>query len=292
MQYPKEFSQQARARVEVERPRARKQLRQDRDDVPWFRFGPTAKDEENLRRYILRVFLVFAEQACELGAQGRWTVDHIRSEADEFLRRLVIEAYFEEGHDKAGRKLREMVSHWDGSILPETQRELEKMAEWRQFEEALETVATRQAQHSSESVDRPSMTALVRPGADSPASGKEGKPADWNCIEISFLSDERVQIRNGQNTETRNYGEFGFADRRNGKPNRAWLTLRHLAEAGGTVREAAGTGRNWAKVEKQIQEIRKVLRQHFGISADPIPFVEGTGYRTCFKIGCSPSFHT
>lgn len=33
-----------------------------------------------------------------------------------------------------------------------------------------------------------------------------------------------------------------------------------------------------------------MLRAHFGISADPIPFVEGTGYRATFRIGCRPSY--
>jgi hypothetical protein len=34
----------------------------------------------------------------------------------------------------------------------------------------------------------------------------------------------------------------------------------------------------WPKVEKRIPEIRKVLREHFGISAVPILFVENGGY--------------
>jgi hypothetical protein len=119
--------------------------------------------------------------------------------------------------------------------------------------------------------------------------------ATWDTIEISFLSDERVQIRNGTNSETRNYAEFGFADGRSKKAKKAkqaWETLRALAEQGGTIRDAAKTGRTWPKVEKRMQEIRKVLRKHFRISADPIPFVEGTGYQARFKIGCRPSFHT
>jgi hypothetical protein len=41
----------------------------------------------------------------------------------------------------------------------------------------------------------------------------------WEDIEISFTSDERVQIRNGGTTYTCNYGELGFEDRRNELPN-------------------------------------------------------------------------
>ena len=140
----------------------------------------------------------------------------------------------------------------------------------------------------------------MKPGGAEPAqeqpakvaNGAHGGGASWRSIEISFLSDERVQIRNGTDTETRNYGELGFADRRSEKPKLAWVTLRTLAEQRGIIRDAGKTGGDWPKVEKRIQEIRKVLRKHFSITADPIPFVEGTGYQACFKIGCSPSFHT
>ena len=129
-------------------------------------------------------------------------------------------------------------------------------------------------------------------GADMPTHPSGTEAATWETIEISFLSDERVQIRNGAKSETRNYAEFGFADGRSKKANQAWETLRVLATEGGTIRDGARMSRTWPKVEKRMQEIRKVLRKHFRISTDPIPFVEGTGYQARFKIGCSPSFHT
>jgi hypothetical protein len=113
----------------------------------------------------------------------------------------------------------------------------------------------------------------------------------WDTIEILFLSDERVQIRNGPNTETCNYAELGFADGRNENPKQAWKMLRALA-AEGVLRNAEEAGVPWPKVEKQIQEIRKVLRKYFGISADPVPFVQDVGYKACFKIGLGRSFHT
>jgi hypothetical protein len=129
-----------------------------------------------------------------------------------------------------------------------------------------------------------------------PANGADGDGARWQDIEISFLSDERVQIRNGTKTETCNYAELGFADRRakRGKPKakQAWIALRAMAEQNGIIRDSAKTGADWPKVEKRIQQMRKVFRDHFKITADPIPFIEGTGYRACFKIGCSPSFST
>lgn len=118
------------------------------------------------------------------------------------------------------------------------------------------------------------------------------KSASWDTIEISFLSDERVQIRNGTSSETRNYNELGFADRRTGKPNLAWVTLRTMAEQNGIIGNGANLSAAWPKVEKRMQEIRRVLRKHFSIAVDPTPFVERTGYQACFKIGCSSSFRT
>jgi hypothetical protein len=144
---------------------------------------------------------------------------------------------------------------------------------------------------------------FTKPGSlhpDSPTAvdgGTEvnGSGASWDAIEISFLSDERVQIRNGAKTETRNYAELGFSDRRakggQPKPNIAWVTLRAMAEQNGIIRDGT-TGGVWRKVEKRMQYIRKTFRQHFGITADPVPFISGTGYQACFKIGCGPSFRT
>jgi len=116
--------------------------------------------------------------------------------------------------------------------------------------------------------------------------------ANWEEIEIDFTSEERVQIRIGKQLETCNYGELGFEDRRSGKPNRAWLLLRVLAAQGGTIREAVRTGEDWPKVEKRIQEIRKSLRNYFRLLDDPLPFVEGTGYRTRFAIRVARSYES
>jgi len=112
---------------------------------------------------------------------------------------------------------------------------------------------------------------------------------DWQDIEIEFLSDERVQIRIGQRLETCNYSEMGFKDRRSGKPNLAWITLRLLAEQGGTIK-VAEKDRTWEKVEKRIQGIRKSLRCYFELSSDPLPFVKGGGFRARFKIHTGPSY--
>jgi hypothetical protein len=115
---------------------------------------------------------------------------------------------------------------------------------------------------------------------------------DWAQIEVIFLSDERVQIRNAKSIETRNYAEFGFQDGRSQNPTRAWETLRRLAELRGIITDGTQGRLPWPKLEKRVQEIRSVFREHFRISSDPIPFVSHTGYQARFKICCGPSYRT
>ena len=165
--------------------------------------------------------------------------------------------------------------------------------------------ATDLAQSTPEAVSAPAPASPTAPPAQNetaiePGGVSEGdtppqlsgvQETAWEAIEIVFLSDERVQIRNGTNSETRNYAEFGFADGRNENPNQAWKMLRTLA-ADGVLRNEREAGVPWPKVEKQIQQIRKILRKHFGIPADPVPFVKDLGYKACFKICLGSSFHT
>jgi hypothetical protein len=41
------------------------------------------------------------------------------------------------------------------------------------------------------------------------------------------ISDERVRVKDGTQLQTFNYSEMGFEDRRSGKPNEGWGTLRN-----------------------------------------------------------------
>lgn len=169
MVYPQEFSAQARARVEAERLKAGNDLAQYRDrpetrppcrQHTWGTYGRRwTDDEEDFFEYILRVFLAFGHEACELGKRGTWAVDRIRSEADKFLRRFGMEAYNEKGYDRSGHKFRQMTDGWYGTLLPEVEQEFQKSEQWRRFEGELLAVAERQAAQNSESGgDEPAQT--------------------------------------------------------------------------------------------------------------------------------------
>lgn len=163
------------------------------------------------------------------------------------------------------------------------EQDVRRSDEWLMFAKEI-------ADGGSVTPEKPEDTSAAEQKAGGSSQSYTHGATTWDGIEVEFISEERVQVRNGAHTQSLNYAEFGFEDSRNGKPNRAWVVLRIFAERRGMIRQAAEAGQNWSKVEKRIQEIRRVFRAHFGISADPIPFIEGTGYRASFKIGCRPSY--
>ena len=92
---------------------------------------------------------------------------------------------------------------------------------------------------------------------------------------------------------------MGFEDGRTKLPNKAWAALLALAELGGVAKVAGDANRD--RAEKRMQEIRKLLREHFeserialSSESDPLPYVQGVqgdGYRPRFTLRLRPSFH-
>jgi hypothetical protein len=156
---------------------------------------------------------------------------------------------------------------------------------------------------TSKTTVAPAGRALAIPAVDHANAGPvrlrkpEAQAVNWEDIEVSFLSEERVQISIGPQGETRNYEEMGFGSKKNGSPVLAWAALRILAEGGGVIRIAADGGK-WAVLEKRMQEIRKRLCHLFGLTGDPVPYVKKSrnsakfGYCARFKIGCRPSYES
>ena len=115
----------------------------------------------------------------------------------------------------------------------------------------------------------------------------------WEDIQISFLSEFKIEIRIGQECEFWNYADLGFADRRTGSPNTLWQMLRRIAESDGSFRETTGTvGRPRAVLEKRVERLRTFLRHYFNLPGDPLPYAPGNGYRARFEICCGPSYNT
>ena len=133
----------------------------------------------------------------------------------------------------------------------------------------------------------------VGPTAKDPTVGNMGSPeplpALWEDIRLSFFNEHALEITVGQSKRTYQYDELGMADQRTGKPNLAWQTLHALA-SNGTLNRPTGLTSKWTSVEKRVQELRKWLRDRFGISSDPLPFVPNTGYRHKFRITLARSY--
>ena len=116
----------------------------------------------------------------------------------------------------------------------------------------------------------------------------QGTSLGWQDIEISFFNEHTLVIRTPGGSTNFGFVELGFADMRGGCPNTAWKLLFYMARNGGRIPQPQ-PGKHKAKVQKPIGEIRKKLRQRYGIDADPIPF-NGESYQASFKIGLAPSF--
>lgn len=136
MEYPPDFPPESRARVEAEKIRAGRDFDSAKQSVEWPR-----EVEVLLRKYILRLLLTFSKEAQD---RRLWPVDRMDKLSREFLRFATIDAYYEEGYDTRGGRLREMISNWGGAILLEVEREFEKTPEWKQYQDALLEVAEAQ----------------------------------------------------------------------------------------------------------------------------------------------------
>jgi hypothetical protein len=112
----------------------------------------------------------------------------------------------------------------------------------------------------------------------------------WEVIEISFFSEHWVRINVGGTKSIHEFGQLGLADGRSGKPTRAWQMLHALAASEGILDHKNSPNIPWKTLEKRMQEVRKWLRKRFGISADPLPYSKGSGYRAKFRIKCAPSY--
>ena len=109
----------------------------------------------------------------------------------------------------------------------------------------------------------------------------------WEQVRIKVLSDFSVQISvNGKRLPPSTYEELGFADTRGGasKPNLAWNVFLELANRKGVLRPNSA---NRSQLQKQMQNLRRRLRDHFKMTTDPLPFEEGRGY--CAQFGLEVS---
>jgi hypothetical protein len=120
-----------------------------------------------------------------------------------------------------------------------------------------------------------------------------GQTFTWQDFEIRFTSEHRVQVFVlGRPGRSMNFADMGFEDRRGGggKPILAWALLLTLSQNDGICPAAEISGNQL--IQKRAQELRDHLADCFHIAEDPLPFLEGIGYKSRFKVSRSPSFDT
>ena len=259
-QFPDEFPEKSRRTLLAEEIRGATDLEKAKKE------SAVSKSQELLIGYILRVFIVFVREASKLTHQGIWSAGRLESESLQFLHYFTVSARYERGYDKHGHQIGEMTSHW-GSILPDVERAFQKSPLWQEYEGILLEVVARV---------EPSTTRMVK--------------GVWENIAMTFISDERVQVKDGTQLQTFNYTEMGFEDRRSGKPNQAWGVLRALAQASGVLPVCARNSKDFLEMAKRIERMRQTLKKHFQITSDPLPWDAVKGYCCRFKIGCARSF--
>ncbi|MGB9457519.1 MAG: hypothetical protein WCB12_15835 [Bryobacteraceae bacterium] len=135
MQYPEDFPLKSRAAVAAEKLRTGSEFDQAQEYL-----SRDADIEEQIRKYILRQFLVFVREASKLGKAGIWRVDRVESDALEFLRHATIDAVYSKRPWLGDR----WISRMTGQLTSEILRQFEKSSEWPQYQEMLLEVAEAQ----------------------------------------------------------------------------------------------------------------------------------------------------
>jgi hypothetical protein len=133
MKYHSEFPRVARARVEAETLRAYSALEQEvQGTASRRRDGPFI-------RCVMRVFLVFAREACEFGKKSghrAWSDRELDRRCRDFLLEIVIDAWEDNAKDLGIRRIFS-AGGWGYSLDDDVRRQIEKSPEWKQYQELL-----------------------------------------------------------------------------------------------------------------------------------------------------------
>lgn len=105
---------------------------------------------------------------------------------------------------------------------------------------------------------------------DTETNEPSSKTDNWEQVSIDILDYDTVRYKIGKEEWKRvNYAEFGFKDNRKGLPNKLWSIFREMAKHndGGFIKM-----RTVSNISKDIDRIRGILRQFFGIQEIPIKY--------------------
>jgi len=130
--YPENFTRKAKAAVEAAKIRARKNFK---TDIRSHGNKPHASTvDQSLRKSVMMVFSAFAHEACELGRSGKWDVDEVARQCDQFLRDYAVIACQELGWDGDGQRIPNWIILNTNHLEAALERELKELPEWDDYE--------------------------------------------------------------------------------------------------------------------------------------------------------------
>jgi hypothetical protein len=196
-EYPHGFPQECQARVEVAKLRASR----DCGLTGQIQELPFPELERRALRWVCIVLGVFAQEACELGKAGKWSVVQIRKAVEEYRLQLVRSAHFDLSHERFG-----WVDHVFGtSIRTEVRYGIENSEEWRHYQGQLLEVAEAKLVESQSPViparsgngqesESPLSCPEIEPSADALYSDSDAARQQavtaytqaWSCSEASL----------------------------------------------------------------------------------------------------------
>jgi hypothetical protein len=153
--------------------------------------------------------------------------------------------------------------------------------------------ADRMGWHRESRSSRDDQAAAQIPDAVPPVKLRR-ESTSWREIMITVYNEHTVEIATPQGRRNFSYEDLQLCDRRDGTPDDRWRLLLRLAGHEGVLKRPALSLKDrddggWSKWKKDVQAVRKWLRERFQIEAEPIPFLEGA-YRAGFGIGLRESY--
>jgi hypothetical protein len=143
MKYPESFSSDTEAAVEAEKILATEDFSNQRNDIgPSYYDSSRVKLRALVRKYIVRVTLAFARQACILGRARVWTVAQVDLNVRAFLFQVAREAEHEKSFYADGDWLRDASFTSGHAVLAQEMHHISTSPEWKEYQEELLAVAT------------------------------------------------------------------------------------------------------------------------------------------------------
>jgi hypothetical protein len=139
MIYPPDFDIEAKNAVERQKVLANKAFEECLNGVPRNSYLTPVQIADCARKYVMRVVLAFALEACELVESGKWSAADTDAQVHLFLEQVAREAQREKRFNHDGSYLKEFTFYHpsSNSIMDSELRRLKALPDWKKYQDAL-----------------------------------------------------------------------------------------------------------------------------------------------------------